>query len=243
MIGQYFKGFQYGVQGFTLLVEPKLRKFVLIPLSINILLFSGLIWFGASKFNDWIDQLIPDWLSFLSFILWPLFAIALLLVVFYSFTFIGNFISAPFNSLLSEATEEFLRTQKVSVEMNLGHLLRSLPAVLWSEVLKLLHFVKWAIPVLILFMIPGLNLAAPFLWAALSAWMLTIQYTDYALSNHHQLFAQNRALFSQRKGMTLGFGSLVSLITMIPLVNFVAMPVAITGATALCYREGFLRGE
>jgi len=241
MIGKFTTGVQYGMQGFSLILEPKLRRFVLVPFLINFLLFAGLIWFGVSQFSAFIDSMIPEWLSFLTFLLWPLFAITVLLFVFFTFSFVANFLAAPFNALLAQATEEFLQRQTTPEQTNWLVLIKAIPAMLWSEVLKLTYFIKWAIPILILFFIPGLNLLAPFCWAALSAWMLTVHYTDFSLSNHNKLFAQNRELLKKEKGVTLGFGAFISLLTMIPGLNFIAMPVAVTGATALCYREGFLR--
>ena len=65
--------------------------------------------------NQWITeiahylvQLLPIWLEWLSFLVWPIFIIASLLLVFFSFSVIANFLAAPFNSLLAETTEQYL---------------------------------------------------------------------------------------------------------------------------------------
>ena len=67
------------LQGLRLLNQPGLRRFVLIPLLVNIVIFSLLIWFGIGQFEMLLDWLLPEdrWWSFLSWLLWPLFAIAL----------------------------------------------------------------------------------------------------------------------------------------------------------------------
>ena len=52
-----------------------------------------------------------------------------------------------------------------------------------------------------------------------------------------------RNALSQNKWMNYTFGTLVSLFTMIPFVNFVVMPIAVCGATAMWvkeYRQFFL---
>jgi len=108
MINNFLVGFAHILKGLKLITQPGLRRFVLIPLGINIVTLGGATYYLFIKFNDWMNQLMPDfpsWLSWLetaiSWILWPLFSTMILLIIFYSFTFIANLISAPFNSLLA----------------------------------------------------------------------------------------------------------------------------------------------
>jgi len=75
-------GPQYLREGLKLVLSPSLRLFVLLPLVINLVLFVGLIYLASHQFSLWVDTLmpsLPDWLSFLSYILWPIFVV---LVVF-----------------------------------------------------------------------------------------------------------------------------------------------------------------
>ena len=84
-----------------------------------------------------------------------------------------------------------------------------------------------------LFFIPGINLAAPFLWFMFSAWMLSLEYLDYPMGNHGLLFSDQRPIINQRRFMSLGFGGAVNVAVMIPVANFIIMPAAVAGATAL----------
>ena len=79
-----------------------------------------------------------------------------------------------------------------------------------------------------------LVVAWAFLWVLLGAWMMALEYLEYPLNNHGRLFPEVRALLRQRRGLALGFGGAVLLLTLIPVLNFVAMPVAVAGATRLC---------
>ena len=71
---------------------------------------------------------------------------------------------------------------------------------LWQEVTiafasalrATLYFLLRAIPLLLLFFIPVVNIAAPFIWAAFGAWMLALQYLDYPLGNHGIDFSEQR---------------------------------------------------
>ena len=56
----------YLVEGMKLIIRPGLRRFVLIPLLINILVFSAAIWYGISRFDSflvWMESRIPSWLQ------------------------------------------------------------------------------------------------------------------------------------------------------------------------------------
>jgi uncharacterized protein involved in cysteine biosynthesis len=110
-------GPQYLREGLKLVLSPSLRLFVLLPLAVNLLLFGGLIWFAGHEFSLWVDALmpsLPDWLSFLSYILWPLFVALVVLMVFFTFTMLANVIAAPFNGFLAEKVEVVVRGQDTS---------------------------------------------------------------------------------------------------------------------------------
>ncbi len=98
-----------------MLAEPGLRAFVLVPLLINTLIFAFAIYALVSNFSAWVDALIklwlPDWgwLEYLVFLLWPLFAVLLVLLVYYGFSVIANIIAAPFNGILAERVEQRAR--------------------------------------------------------------------------------------------------------------------------------------
>jgi CysZ protein len=217
-----------------LIVKPGLRPFVLIPLLVNIVIFSLLIWIGVDQFEGLMDRFLPaeeSWLAWLRWLLWPLFAIALLLVVFYTFTVIANLLAAPFNGLLAEKVELYLGGQLPAKSGGLQQLAKEILPSLASEAKKMLYFLLRAIPLLILFLIPGLNLVAPFLWLLFSAWFLALEYADYPMANHGLLFKDQQQRLKQRRFTALAFGGGLTLMMMVPILNFIAMPAAVAGAT------------
>ena len=227
------KGASYLLTGLGLILKPGIRAYVIIPLIINTLLFTLLIWFGAQQFGvflDWLMPGLPDWLQWLSWILWLIFAIGGLLILFFTFSLLANLVGAPFNGLLAEAVERHLTGEKPT---GAGNFFASIIPSILNEVKKMAYFLLWAIPFLVLFLIPGVNLAAPFLWFVFSAWMLSLEYLDYPMANHDMLFTQQRSKISNKRFMSLGFGGAVSVATMIPIANFIVMPAAVAGATAL----------
>lgn len=226
-------GIRYFFSGFKLITQPGIKRFVFIPLLINICIFSLGFWLGMAWFDQFLDKMLPTWLAWAAFILWPIFALSYFLIVFYLFALVANIIAAPFNGLLAEKIEQHLRNETpIHNQSTIKQLLREIPRTVGSEISKLFYFLLRSIPLLILFVIPGINIIAPIIWFIFSAWMLSLEYLDYPLGNHGVLFKQTRNLAKQQRAQCMSFGALVSAFTMIPVLNFIVMPIAVAGATA-----------
>jgi CysZ protein len=228
-----FRGMNYFFSGFKLIFSRGIKRFVFIPLTINISIFAFGFWFGMEWFDQFLEKMLPAWLSWAEFILWPIFALSYFLIVFYLFALLANIVAAPFNGLLSEKVEQQLRGDSPQhSQSTITHLLKELPRTVGSEINKLFYFLLRSLPLLILFLIPGINVFAPVAWFLFSAWMLSLEYLDYPLGNHGILFKQTRELAKRQRTRCLSFGALASAFTMIPVLNFIVMPVAVAGATA-----------
>lgn len=230
-------GAGYLLKGFPLIFQPGIRRYVVVPLAINVLLFSLLIWYGAGRFDRLIARLLPAWLDWLEWLLWPLFALAALIIVFYTFILLANLVGAPFNGLLAEAVERRLTGKTPDGTFHWKALPRDLALTFLSELKKLSYFALRAVPLFILSLIPPLNAAAPLLWMVFSAWMLALEYADYPMGNHGLKFSEIRDRLRKKRTVALGFGAAATVLTLIPVVNFLAMPVAVSGATVLWVHE------
>lgn len=238
-------GIHYFAQGWQLISRPGIRRFVILPLLVNILLMGGAFWWLFNRIGDWVPQLmsyVPDWLQWLSYLLWPVMVISVLLVFSYLFSTLANFIAAPFNGLLAEQLEASL-TGKPLPDTGILGIMKDLPRIMAREWRKLAYYLPRALVLLLLYLVPGVGQTlAPVLWFLFSAWMLSIQYCDYPFDNHKVSFQHMRSALRQDKVDNLQFGALVSLFTMIPLLNLVIMPVAVCGATSMWvdrYRDQF----
>lgn len=236
---EFLKGFRYPLDGFKLIFKPGIRLFVVVPLLINSLLFSLVIYFGAYKIIDLSHWLTSrwHWAEWLVWIIWPLFVIISITVVFYCFTLVANLIAAPFNGYLAEAVEYHLAGMRPEGSANLSGLTREILVSLKNELHKFSYFMIRAIPLLILFLIPMLNTVAPFVWMVFCSWLLALEYLDFPMSNHGIHFAEIREKLKPHRDLCLGFGLAALLLTMIPFVNFLAMPVAVTAATKLWVKQ------
>jgi CysZ protein len=236
-------GVYYFSQGWKLVREPGIKRFVLMPLIVNILLMGGAFWWLFTRLDVWVPTLlsyVPDWLQWLSYLIWPLAVISILLVFGYLFSTIANWIAAPFNGLLAEQLEARL-TGATPPDTGLVGIMKDIPRIMKREWQKLSWYLPRALVLLVLYFIPGIGqTVAPVLWFLFSAWMLAIQYCDYPFDNHKVPFKEMRLSLREKKVINMQFGSLVSLFTLIPFLNLVIMPVAVCGATAMwvdCYRS------
>lgn len=233
-------GFGYFFYGITLASTPGIRKFVLLPLLANIILVGGALFYLFSNMDSWITQWmgrLPEFLSWLSYLLWPLIVITILATFSYFFSTLANFIAAPFNGLLAQKVEEHLIGNSINDDGILS-LVKDLPRIFAREWRKLLYVAPKAIGLFILLLIPALGqTVGPFLWFIFTAWMLSIQYCDYPFDNHKIEFHQMRNNLKQNQTKTYGFGALVSVFTTIPILNLIVMPIAVCGATAMWVSE------
>ncbi|MBU2970322.1 sulfate transporter CysZ [Pseudoalteromonas sp. C2R02] len=230
---QSSQGFQYFLAGFNLINTKGLKRFVLIPLLINVLLFGGSLFF----IYDWLTQgfsylndLLPTWLSWLEWLLWPIAIFTILFSYTSIFSIITNFIAAPFNGLLSEKVELHLTGKAINDDKILDTI-KDVPRMIAREGTKLVYYLPRAIGFfLLLWFLP---IFGQVLWVLFTCWMFSVQYQDFAFDNHKIHFRETRQQLKQNQGLSYGFGFAVLIFTTIPLLNLLVMPVAVCGATKL----------
>jgi CysZ protein len=233
----FTRGFGYAFAGLGALRRSGLKRFVMIPLAVNTLVFGAAGYYGfgqLGRFTDWLAARLPDWLDWLTWLLWPLAVLGFLAAVWILFTAVANILASPFNGLLSERVAAMEGFEQASPG---GSLARDLLAAPVNEIRKLAGFGLLALPLLVVSLIPVINAAASLLWLVFGAWVLAVEYMDYPLGNQGMDFRAQKSLLRERRGLALGFGAGVLLMTAVPVLNFAAMPAAVTGATLLWLRE------
>ncbi|MEP2650379.1 MAG: sulfate transporter CysZ [Paraglaciecola sp.] len=233
----------YFFLGFSLITTKGLKRFVFFPLAINLILFSVALYFLFGEISAsivWMVDLIPDWdwLSWLkqglSYIIWPIAVISILLVFSLIFGTLANWIAAPFNGLLAEKVEQHLTGQRMD-DTGLLDIFKDIPRTLGRELSKLTYYIPRAIGFLLLFFM--LPVVGQVFWFLFTAWMMAIQYCDYPFDNHKVSFTKMKHILRDNKSQSFSFGITVSVCSLIPILNFLVMPVAVCGATALWVEE------
>ncbi|GAB4223147.1 MAG: sulfate transporter CysZ [Gammaproteobacteria bacterium] len=223
----------YLLRGFTLLTHPQLRRFVLIPLLINTLFFSGLIVLSMRLFQHittWLETWLPAWLVWLEWILWLVFTLGVIGVLIYTFMLVANIIAAPFNGLLAEKVQHIFTNDVLPTRT---HFIKIATNSCLRQVHILGYYLIRIIALLILFFIPIIQVIATPLWFSFNAWLLNLQYMDYVMDNNETSFPQMRVQLKQHRWLHLEFGMFVLLLAAIPVVNFLVMPAAVIASTLI----------
>lgn len=230
-------GFDCVVEGLYLIRQRGLRRYVVIPLAINVLLMAAFAVYAMMKFDAWTGALTrhwPSWLAFLSWLIGLIAALLVVLVLLYLFTVVANIIAAPFNAILSEKVQLRLtgRAPEASVKLHV---------VLARSILRELGKLTWYLPrlvgLVIATFIPGVNVFAPLLWVLFGAWMMAVEYTDYAADNNEVAFGELRRRLAENRWQALAFGVLVYGMLAVPFLNLVLVPAAVAGGTAFWVRR------
>ena len=242
MLADISLGLQALARALRLLRQPGVRRYVIIPLLINLILFGALVWYGyglfagmlgwlmSLAFVEWLISLVPAISVIIEGLFWLFFGLLAAVMVFFAFTPVANIIAAPFNALMSEKIEAHLTGRAPQSETGFAQM--AVDAI-GSQLRKLAYIALWALGLFLVTLIPLVNLVAPLLWIVFGSWLLSLEYFDYPMGNHDLVFAEQKKRLKQRRGVSLGFGGGVMVMTSIPVVNFFAMPVAVAGATLL----------
>jgi CysZ protein len=215
----------YLFKGIALLGSAPLRHFILIPILINIILYSAALTLGYYYIDSLINAFIPSWLNWLHWLLWPLFFVSFLIVGFFSFTALANLVSAPFYGKLAAKTLTLINSEAIDVSE------QPISKVMLAESKRLIYILRLAIPLLVLSFIPGINLIAPLLWALFSAWSMSLEYMAYPLENAGILFIEQKKLIKSIRWGALSFGGIAVLGLSIPIINIIIAPAAVIAAT------------
>lgn len=224
-------GFDCFLDGFRLIRQPGLVRYVVVPTLINAVVLLALVAVSASYFNGWVDSIMgwfPDWMSAIYWLIWLLAFLIIMVLVLFCFTLIANVIASPFNAMLSIRVEERLTgnppVSNVSVWM-------ILPRSLAREFSKLLYVLPRLLGLLIITIIPVINAISPVLWVLFGAWMMAIQYADYGADNNDWSFSELKTTLRRRRMPAIAFGLPAYLLLTVPVINLILMPVGVAGGT------------
>ena len=238
-VRQSLSGFQYLIAGLGIITKPGLRRFVIIPILINLLFFLGFFFtlrHFVSEFNHWFDSYLPAWLQWLNYLIWILFFATFVLVFIYAFVVLANLIAAPFNNLLAEKVEQYL-TGTLPPQKSLMENVGDIPRVIGRQLAIMAYYIPRALVILILFFIPIINVFTAIIWFIFNAWFMTMQFIDFPTDNHKIPLQEVRQWLSARKWTALSLGTCILVAMMIPGVNLVIMPAAVAAATKFWVEE------
>ena len=242
LLGTAVSGPSVILEGAKLLWHPSIRWLVLIPLLINIVLFTALTNAAGQWLGDWLDSMVsavPQWLHWLVWIIWLLFSILALVIYAFTFTLLANLIGSPFYGLIAER----VILMECGSSPNSADI--SMMKIAWQSFVRQLQLLAYFIPrtigvgllTILISFIPLLNLFAPVLAGGWAAWSLALQYFDYAADIDGVSFRQLIDQAGQKRWKSMGFGFAALAASAVPLLNLLALPAAVVGGTLLWCRD------
>jgi len=233
-------GFFYPFRGLKVLVRtPTLWAYMLIPLLINLGVFSFGVYAGFSVFTEFVHGFLPQseawyWAA-LAYLLWGIAVVLSVTVVFFTFTLIGNLIASPFNELLSEKVEKrFFPGTREEEPFSLKGFFREMPRIILDEGRRLLFYLLGLLVLALCLVIPVIG---AFIYAVSSAvftiFFLSLDYLSYPMARRKMLFPEQRRCLLRHKALSSGFGAGALCLILIPFLQFLTIPASVTGATLL----------
>ena len=231
-------------EGFNLLWHPDIRWLVILPVLINIALFSAVTWTAGLWLSDWLDWLInrvPEWLQWLVWIIWLLFALLALVIYGFTFTLIANFLGSPFYGIIVERVIAIERGDRARSHASTAALL----ATAWRSFRREIQIIGYMLPrtlgvtlvTLVVSFMPIINIVAPLIAGSWAAWSLAIQYFDYPADNDQIMFAEVKERAREQRLLSLSFGLSALVAAAIPLINLLLLPASVIGGSLLWCRE------
>ncbi len=238
-VAGFVRGFSYPLRAAKFLVkQPRLLKYVAIPFLINVLVFSLSVYFGLGMFEGLLETYAPStelWYGvILYYLAWSLALLLTTVVVFFTFTLIGNLIASPFNELLSERTEILKVGGLPGEELSAGHFWKEAKNALLVELKKMAVFISGMLLLLTINLVPGIGSVIYAVLAPLfTLFFLVVEYLAFVLMRKQLSFAEQRRYVTRCPLMMLGFGCGVFCLLAIPFLQFFCIPLAVVGATLL----------
>lgn len=222
--------------GLTLIRQPRIRSFVWAPALVSLLVIGLSLAATFAQIDaavTWLLQWLPDWLNVLGHVLRPLAYLLCVLLATWIFGYVATIIASPFLGVLAGRVEGELTGTHGAFEQGV---VGAAVSAIGRELRKLLYYLPRALGLLLLTLVPLVNVAAPVLWLLFGAWMVAVQYADYVSENHGRSFRHTLATLRANRAAAVGFGAPTFAILSVPLLNFIAVPIAVVGGTALKVR-------
>jgi CysZ protein len=246
-LDRFTLGFFAPWRGLALVMaHPELRKYVVIPfvLSIIVFVFGGawalsILWTLVPSIGldvvAWISPTASGWAlvalkTLVLLLLWP----AILFALIYSLLIITKIVGVPFHTLLAE---KVLATEGLLTLPSRGFLgsLRLSAHMFWVSILKLCVFAVAGVALFLCSLFPVLNLIAAFGGLLLVAFDLC----DYAFEAMAMGFSERARFFRKNLMAFAGLAAALGFVFMIPGLNLLMFPAAVAGASDLTRRLQF----
>lgn len=221
-----FRGIAYFVS------RPALWKYAAAAVAIHLLALAVFLVlyfeFRAGLVHGITPDRFPHWLQTAS--AW-LLSILIFVAVLFGALVVGNLLSLP---ILDALTERILRDLGETLPPSRG-IRHALRRSLVNQTLKLILFGAVQAGLLLLYVTP-LAVLHPPLSAFVGVLFLGFDYLDYPLDARQVPVPDRFAWLFAHAGATLGYGAVLFLVLLVPLLGSLLLPLTVAGAALLAHR-------
>jgi CysZ protein len=246
--GQFADGFLYFFRGFGFLSKhSELWPYAVLPFVINMVIVTvaagALLYFFPeitglvlAPPNAWYG-----WFWYVPFLLLYFLAIGFFMY-FLFFMILPGIVAPPFKGKLCRYTRQILK----GAELNpVGGLYVDVIEPTLIELRKAVRLLAITLLLLPMNLIPVAGQIVYGVFVTYFTWMaFALNYLEYPIDSEsfHTPLGRKRAYIRARRWPALGFGCAISLLYLIPVVNFFCIPVGVVGAALLYQAYGEMEG-
>lgn len=216
--------------------RPSMWKYSLLSGLVTIGIFAILATVGVVFSDDLLGLLWarPD--AKLLVVLWwfvvALTGVVLLAAAFAVTLVLAGIVLAPFMDVLSERVETGILDNSVETKATAASLARDLGTGIAHPLFTLAVYAALMMPVLALNLVPVIgSMAAAGIGVALSAAMLSMEFTDQPQSRRRFKWREKATLVWEQRWTMFGLGVGVQLLMLVPVLDFFLLPIAVVAGT------------
>lgn len=243
------KNFIYGLvhpfKSVTMFIKyPKLILQSIIPVIINLIIYSSIFAFTVYKFSGLAKSLTgmesPEvlWYNYVFYVFLLLVSIVLILFIcYFVFTILGSIITGPFNENISQYIEEKILNEKIIYDIGFfKDAYRSITA----ELKKLVLYIFFIVPFFLIGFIPIIgSLISGILIFSFSVFYTALDFFDYPMQRKNYTLRQKVKSVLANKPVSAGFGVTGFLLMLIPFLNVFLKPLLVVSGTAVYFEKKY----
>lgn len=236
------RGFADAGQGAKfLLAHPRTWKWIAAPFVLALVLLGLAIWLilrWTDPLASAIQGFLPGWLDFVAGPVQWLAIIGLVMGGYFVYVPVAALLSAPFNECLSEEIEEIV-TGTPGPRFSLLSFLRDLVLGLAHGARRLAGYLFTVVILLLISVFLPLigPLIAGLIGAVMTARFAAYDAYDAIWARKGWSYRAKMSYLARHRGRTLGLGSALALLLVVPVCNLVALSIGAAGATLAYLRD------
>jgi CysZ protein len=219
--------------------HPSLRRYVLVPLLVNLVVGVGLdlaVLLPSLRAVDDLTAGLPGWAAVLGDVLRAVLVVFWLLVIAYLLASFGVLLGAPWYDRLAERLEELRLGRAVASPGGLRAALGALAYSLAFQIKKLLFVLGVGLLLLVVNVVPGLGqLGGAVGGLALAILLACLDVLNPGLGRRRVGFRRSIGLVGKTLPASAGLGVSCLFLLGLPVLNLLAVPVCVAaGALFFC---------